>query len=251
LTETLPDEARPVATWPWLEFIGVFLLAFFIATLAATPVFAVLHNTTADGASGISELAQTAIIDIVMVGVLVVWLSKRYPDWRAVIGFPAKGRRLLEAAIGAAFGLLVLLAATIASAAILTLLQPSGGAKPSLPQQVRPDLSRPGLVVFVLVALIIAPVSEEFLFRGLIFRRLRARRGFWISAAISSLLFGAVHYVSVGDWQSSVALQVTMVLTGFGLAAIYERRGNLLADIVGHAAFNSVAVITVLYRALH
>lgn len=242
---------RPPATWRWFEFIGVFLLGFFIATLAAIPVYALLHNTSIGGASGISELAQTCVTDVVLIGVLVYWLSLKYPDWRAVIGFPPKGRRLREAAIGAGFGLLVLLVATIASAAFLALLQgASGGAKQSLPQQVRGDLSRPGLAVFVLVALIVAPVTEEFVFRGLIFRRIRSRHGFWLAAAISSVLFGAVHYVNVGDWQSSLALQATMVLTGLGLATIYERRGNLLADIAGHAAFNSIAVITVLSRAM-
>jgi membrane protease YdiL (CAAX protease family) len=252
VTDSRSVPGRPVATWRWFEFVGVFLLGFFIATLAALPVYALLHNTSAGGASGVSELAQTAVTDVVLVGVLVAWLSRKYPDWRAAIGFPPKGRRLREAAIGAGFGLLLLLVATIASTLILALLQAAtGGAKQSLPQQVRSDLSRPGLAVFVLVALVVAPVTEEFVFRGLIFRRIRARHGFWLAAAVSSLLFGAVHYVSVGDWQSSAALQATMVLTGLGLATIYERRGNLLADIAGHAAFNTIAVITVLSHAMH
>ena len=243
---------RPLARWRWPELVGVFIVGLIVATMAAIPVYALLHSTTVGGASGISELAQTAVTDAVLTAVLVYWLSRRHPYWRAAIGFPPRGRRLREVGIGAASGLLVLLVATIASSLFLVVLQRiAGGAKQSLPQQVRSDLSGAGLAVFVVVALIVAPATEEFVFRGLIFRRIRARHGFWLSALISSVLFGGVHYVNVGDWQSSVALQVTMVLTGFGLAAIYERRGNLLADIAGHAAFNTIAVITVLYRALH
>ncbi len=42
-----------------------------------------------------------------------------------------------------------------------------------------------------------------------------------------------------------VALQITMVVTGIGLALIYERRKNLVSDIAGHAAFNLVAVVAI------
>jgi membrane protease YdiL (CAAX protease family) len=37
-----------------------------------------------------------------------------------------------------------------------------------------------------------------------------------------------------------------MVGTGLGLALIYERRGNLLAPIAAHAAFNLVGLAFVL-----
>jgi membrane protease YdiL (CAAX protease family) len=41
-----------------------------------------------------------------------------------------------------------------------------------------------------------------------------------------------------------------MVITGLGLALVYERRKTLLAPIVGHAAFNLIAVVVIVSDAL-
>jgi membrane protease YdiL (CAAX protease family) len=36
-----------------------------------------------------------------------------------------------------------------------------------------------------------------------------------------------------------------MVFTGLGLATIYERRGNLVADIAAHMAFNVIGIVII------
>ena len=41
-----------------------------------------------------------------------------------------------------------------------------------------------------------------------------------------------------------------MVVTGLGLALVYERRKTLLSPIVGHAAFNLIAVAVIVSDAL-
>jgi membrane protease YdiL (CAAX protease family) len=220
--------------------------ALIIGSIASVPVFALLHDTRSHGASGASELAQGIVTDTVGLVVVVLWLIKWHPEWRRAIAFPPRGRRLREALTGAALGLAALILATIASAIILAILHAaSGGAKESLPEQVRSDLSPGAVALFAILALVVAPVTEEFVFRGLLFRTLRDRHSFLFAAIVSSLLFGLVHFVAVNDWQSTLALQATMVITGFGLATIYERRGNLVASIAGHAAFNAVAVFTI------
>jgi membrane protease YdiL (CAAX protease family) len=223
--------------------------ALILGSIASTPVFAALHDTRSNGASGVSELAQGIVTDVVGLFVIVLWLIRWHPEWRLAIGFPPKGRRLREALIGGATGLAVLIVATVASSIILAILHAiNGGAKESLPEQVRSDLSPGAVVLFAILALVVAPVTEEFVFRGLLFRTIRDRHGFLLAAVVSSLLFGLVHFVAANDWQSTLALQATMVFTGLGLATIYEKRGNLLASIAGHMAFNAVAVVTI---ALH
>jgi hypothetical protein len=47
---------------------------------------------------------------------------------------------------------------------------------------------------------------------------------------VSGLLFGASHVVDA-PWRDVVFLQTLMVFTGVGLALIYERRANLVADV--------------------
>ena len=65
-----------------------------------------------------------------------------------------------------------------------------------------------------------------------------------IGAAVSSLLFGASHVVSA-PWRDVVFLQTLMVFTGIGLASIYERRANLVADIAAHVAFNVIGIVII------
>jgi len=36
-----------------------------------------------------------------------------------------------------------------------------------------------------------------------------------------------------------------MVFTGVGLALIYERRANLVADIAAHVAFNVIGIVII------
>lgn len=83
---------------------------------------------------------------------------------------------------------------------------------------------------------VLAPICEEFLFRGFIFTALRNWRGTWPAAVITALLFGAVH---VG---SAPALDlVPLAGLGFALCLLYRRTGSLYPCIVVHSVNNSVA----------
>ena len=81
-------------------------------------------------------------------------------------------------------------------------------------------------------------------FRGEVYRSLRDRHGVVVGAVVSGLLFGASHVVDA-PWRDVVFLQTLMVFTGVGLALIYERRANLVADIAAHAAFNVIGIVII------
>ena len=49
------------------------------------------------------------------------------------------------------------------------------------------------LVLSAALTCVVAPICEEFLFRGYIFTALRNWRGTWPAAVITGLLFGGVH----------------------------------------------------------
>jgi membrane protease YdiL (CAAX protease family) len=235
-----------MSTWRWWEVIGVVILGYILGGIASIPVYLILGNTTTNGASGVSELSQTLVSDLVLLGVLVYWLRSRHPEWPAAIGFPPRNRWAREVAVGSGLGLAVRLVAAIASVVVISILQTTGGAgNTTLPNQVSSNLSAGALIVFALVAVVVAPVTEELVFRGLLFRTLRDRHSLVFAGIVSAVLFGLVHFVPDNDWRGVVALQVTMMITGFGLAMIYEFRKNLLANIAGHAIFNLLAVIAI------
>lgn len=85
-------------------------------------------------------------------------------------------------------------------------------------------------VSIFMMTVIVAPLCEEFLFRGLIYHGLRRTTGFLWSLLWTSLFFTAVHPPA-----SSVAV--------FGLAAvnawIMERTGRLTPCILVHAGYNA------------
>jgi len=87
------------------------------------------------------------------------------------------------------------------------------------------------LGAFVLLV-VVAPISEELIFRGVLFAGWRSK-GFVVAAIVSSTFFGLAH------WQPNVVL-ATAVL-GWILAYLYEKTGSLWAPIGLHAAKNALA----------
>ncbi len=119
------------------------------------------------------------------------------------------------------------------------------GHKVVVPEQVAPGLSHLAAGALVLLAAVIAPISEEFFFRGVLFRTVRDRHGFWTAALASAIPFGLVHYVP-SPAIDALVLQLTMVFTGIGLAWVYERRGTIVASMAAHMAFNVVGLVVIL-----
>jgi membrane protease YdiL (CAAX protease family) len=92
------------------------------------------------------------------------------------------------------------------------------------------------LVLSAALTCVIAPIGEEFLFRGFIFTALRNWRGAWTAAAITGALFGLVH---VG---SAPALDlVPLAGLGFALCLLYRATGSLYPCIAAHSLNNSLA----------
>lgn len=83
---------------------------------------------------------------------------------------------------------------------------------------------------------VIAPIGEEFLFRGFIFTALRNWRGPWTAAVVSGLLFGLVH---VGS--APLLDLVPLAVLGFGLCVLYRQTGSLYPCIAVHSLNNSLA----------
>ena len=86
-------------------------------------------------------------------------------------------------------------------------------------------------VVLGAITVLLAPVGEELLFRGLLYPWIK-RIGFPRLALWStSLLFAAVHF--------NMATFLPLLILALALVAIYEWTDNLVAPIVAHALFNA------------
>jgi membrane protease YdiL (CAAX protease family) len=98
------------------------------------------------------------------------------------------------------------------------------------------------LQVFV-VAAVVAPLVEETMFRGVLYRHLREATGRWrpvcsvlISGAITSFLFAVIHP------QGLIAVPLLMALAG-GFTIAREWRGTLAPVMVAHGLNNAAAMV--------
>jgi membrane protease YdiL (CAAX protease family) len=109
-------------------------------------------------------------------------------------------------------------------------------AEDSLPQELGVDDSTVALVAVAVLVAVVAPVAEEFFFRGFFFGALRNWRGIWPAAVITGVVFGAIHAGS-----SDPAYLLPLAAFGFALCLLYVRTGSLYPCIGLHCANNSVA----------
>jgi membrane protease YdiL (CAAX protease family) len=94
-------------------------------------------------------------------------------------------------------------------------------------------------VILAFVAVGVAPVVEEMLFRGLFQTTLRSYSGRpWLAITLTSVLFATIH-ADASHWPSLFVLAL-------GLGYAYERSGSLLRPIFMHAMFNAISIISVL-----
>jgi membrane protease YdiL (CAAX protease family) len=92
------------------------------------------------------------------------------------------------------------------------------------------------LLLSAALTCVLAPVCEEFLFRGYFFQALSNWRGTWPAAVITGIVFGAVHAGS-----APVVDLIPLGFLGFSLCVLYRYSGSLYLCIAVHAVNNSIA----------
>ena len=93
------------------------------------------------------------------------------------------------------------------------------------------------LIFFVVMAVAVAPVAEEILFRGILYPAVK-QLGYPRVAAIGTALLFALFHVNLLTFASLTAVAL-------GLIALYEFTDNLLAPIIAHAIFNASNVVKI------
>lgn len=231
-------DARPSATWRWWEALGVYLGAVVLGGAATLPVFSLVRP------KALAEVVASAVVALVTLGVVVLWLRALHRDWVGIIGLARPAGPHVRA--GVVFGLVLYPVVTLVVGGLLALLLSLVAGEPvRAPEQLPTDLRPVGFVAAALYAVLVAPLGEELFFRGVLFRAVRDRHGFWPGAAVSSICFGLIHFVP-GPATGTILLMTVMVFTGLGFAFIYERRGALWAPIAAHATFNVIGLALII-----
>ena len=234
----------------YAETFAVWMVSFFVLSLVAGVVFGDEQG-----------LAPSILVMFASLAVLgwPVWRGLSWPEVRRDIGLIAPRGVLREVFWGLVcyVSSLPLVAIGFVLTAVMIQIQTgaagTGGEFGPTDTPTHPIVSmtaESGWLValqVLLVAAVAAPVVEETMFRGVLYRHLRdatasARIGWSIlvSALINSLVFAVIHP------QGMLAIPpLTALAIGFTLAR--EWRGSLLAPMTAHAVHNGILSLILLF----
>jgi uncharacterized protein len=88
-------------------------------------------------------------------------------------------------------------------------------------------------------AIVLAPVAEETLFRGVLYPTIKKYGGAKMALWATSLAFAAIH--------ANLPIFLPLTVFAVALAWLYEKTDNLLSSIVAHSFFNGVNVLLLYY----
>jgi len=104
-----------------------------------------------------------------------------------------------------------------------------------------------GTLLFIALNTALIGLSEEWMFRGVLFQGLRSRLDMWPAILLTSLLFGAVHVLNVittGQLLEAVVQSVAAFMSGMVLLALLIRTGSIWVPIAYHALWDFGTFVT-------
>jgi uncharacterized protein len=225
----LPEGAGP--RWPpW--YAGVGFLVALIATLVVVGIVAAATGATADDENPTFTVVATFLQGVIFIGTAVLFASFAAKPRAAQFGL--RPSRFWPTVGWAALGLFSFY---IVAAVYTAIVQPD--AEQTVAQDLGADQGTFGMIAAGFMVICVAPVAEEFFFRGFFYRALRSRYSILVAALIDGVLFGAIHW----DFSSADALLIVPPLAalGFMFCLVYERTGTLYPVIALHALNNAIA----------
>ena len=231
--------------WAVVYAVLIYFAAAFFGGLILWSVVALLpwsdkqaeHWVTATTAG---QFAYVFIVEAISLLAVMYFLRAYRQKW-SIIGF--KRPRLLDVGIGlGAYPVYFIIFAIVL--AISSALIPSLNLDQE--QQLGFDNVQGGVALaMTFVSLVILPpLVEEIIVRGLIFTSLRKKLKFAGAALLTSLIFAAAHLPEGGDSGPLYVAAIDTFILSLVLCFLREKTGSLWAGITLHALKNGVAFVS-------
>jgi membrane protease YdiL (CAAX protease family) len=229
---------------PWrAESVMLFCAAQFICLAAGLTLIGLLQKAGLAAFKSPDGFGAVLLVTLSFQGAawLLIWifLRQHQMNWRDAFGLRSKNlpRALLAALVVVIVILPVALLLENGSAGVLEKI----GWPPEDQAAVRllTNAQSPGLLVYLgFFAVVLAPVAEEFIFRGMLYPFVKQLG--WPRLALFgvSLLFAAIHL--------DAAIFVPLFVLALALTWLYEFTDNLLAPIAAHSLFNTANLVILL-----
>ena len=232
-----PGDRRrsPDMDWrPWTAvaaLFGALVVAALASFIVEVPALLLGVKVTSSHTPAGIELADTFLQDLAFVAVAVFFAhlgGRIVRSWQFGLRRPGVGWK-------SSGGLIVflLVAFLVVSVIWSSIVNPE---KEKLLEQLGANESAALLLLSAGLTCVVAPICEEFLFRGYVFTALRNWHGTLPAALLTGLIFGGVHAGS-----APVLDLVPLAGLGFGLCLLYRYTGSLYPCIAVHSLNNSLA----------
>lgn len=227
--QVMDENLQPASSWDIILYlVGGFGLFTFVGSLIALKFNEITLELT----------ILSILLNVFILGgaVVVFGILRKKISWRQLGIYPVrwKWNYLLLAAL-VAIGLMPIRAFI---GVIFQLLFEGGMESLMLRESLfmAGGLSWSGFLISLIGIGILAPISEELYFRGLLQNWFRQKLGFWGGIVSSAILFGLAHFDSIGVLFSSAIM-------GLALAYLFEKTKSLYLSIAIHSITNSLAVL--------
>jgi len=185
----------------------------------------------------VAGILPTHLLTFVMVWVLVSYAGRR-PFWKNIdFGWPPNSSHAMTTLLS------VVVAIVLFSLAYLITMA-YGERKTDLDLMIESSIYTRFATAFV--AVVTAPLVEELIYRGLIYKALEKAAGVAIAIVIVSLLFAGVH---VFQYRNNLAVIAVITLLSITLTVARAVSGKVLPAFIIHLVFNGIQSVLIVLAA--
>lgn len=231
----------PAAQWSYTD-TGVALVAGYLAAILVGSMLLLATGRASVDEVGVLELSVTLIAQSAGHLGVVAWLSRSRGtgSWAEDFGLRIRWRDVLG--IGVGVGLQLFVALLIGP--IVELFAPDEAPRQGVAEIAERVQGAAGRIAFVVLIVVVAPVVEEIVFRGMLLSRLRRSMGAWPAIVWSAAVFAVIHFVL--DRNAVLAVPGLFVV-GLVLAWFALRHGDLSMPIFVHAGVNLTGALVLIF----
>ena len=217
------------------------MISLSLGTFASIALKAALSDWPAGQQKFASFLLSTASFQLVGLILTHHFLKVHEMTWGEFLGVSDRrfGRALQIAFAVTVVALPITLGLNSLSELVLTRLQDTPAIQPTM-QVLEGTQGLSQRIIFGFAAIILAPLIEEILFRGILYRTGQQMGYPRVALFATSFVFAAIH----GSLMTMLPLMVLSIV----FSLLYDRTNRLIAPIAAHSLFNAVNFFAYLNR---
>lgn len=229
-----------------MKLIWVIFISMMIGNLVV-----VAMRGAKSGEDEMTRIGFMLIFDGVVLFLISCFLRMQIVTWSEAFGFKRQWKQamtvgFLAVALILPGGILLKIASVKVLDRVLSHYKMKTVEQPAVEILQKAD-SLPDYLMLAMLAMVLAPLSEEILFRGIFYPTIKQcgfpRLALWGTSLAFALIhsdLNAMFSFKLLNFASSLATFIPLTFLALVFVLIYEKTGNLLSCITAHSLFNMV-----------